>query len=122
MMARQGVVKWYCETWQQWFWLLESCPRKTAHKYLVGKKLPEDQLNFSHSGKTIWHRGGVGPIIVWTSPQKSLAARCAILAHECVHAAHICLDRAGVRPDFENDEAVTYLVTVLVRRALGDFS
>lgn len=70
-------------------------------------------------GRTFWRLDGSGPIIIWTDPSKNMINRMAILAHECIHAAHVCLQRAGVVPSFDNDEPTAYLVTVLMRKALA---
>lgn len=40
------------------------------------------------------------------------------LAHECLHAANWTLERAGWHPSF-NDEPQTYLMTNIMRQALG---
>lgn len=111
-------IYYYDETWQQGFWLLESTPVEKANKLLKKLKI-NTTFNGSKSGETVYNLGDEGPIIVWTIPHKDLPRRAAILAHECIHAAHICLKRCGVIADFDNDESVTYLVTVLIRKALS---
>lgn len=113
---RHNVVKWYCEVWITWFWILESCPVDYAQSFLKRNDIHYVDLNYE--GKTIFKLDGEGPIVIWTRPLKTEADRYSILAHECVHAAHVCLSRKGVKSDFDNDEPVTYLVQQLIKQAL----
>lgn len=53
-------------------------------------------------------------ILVWTKNRNDMGT----LAHEATHAASFTLGRAGVKPDFDNDEACAYLVGLIVDRAL----
>lgn len=39
-----------------------------------------------------------------------------LIAHECAHAAGWILDHVGVKPDWKNDEAFTYLLSWMVNR------
>lgn len=57
-------------------------------------------------------------IAVYVSKKVSKSARSPVLAHECVHAAHMALEMRGVHPSFENDEVVAYLVETLMREGL----
>lgn len=41
-----------------------------------------------------------------------------VLAHEAVHAANYMLDRAGVKSNYENDEAQAYLVGHIVDQCM----
>ena len=59
------------------------------------------------TGKTI--------VCIWTEKKSDYPS----LAHECLHAANRTLVRAGVYADFYNDEAQAYLMTNLIRKALG---
>lgn len=113
-------IEYYDECWQQMFWLMEGWTKKQAVSFFNTLPGFHDQDISLNQGKTFYNTDGTGPILIWTGPTKTIGARAAILAHECIHAAHITLDRAGVKPDFNNDEAVTYLVTVLMRKALRD--
>lgn len=107
---------YFCETWQQSFWLMVGWKPDEAQKWL--KKMGWDTGSPFHCGKTIFDTDGVGPIIIWTNDNLQKGRREAVLAHECLHAAHICLDRVGVKADFRNDEAEAYLMTNLIRQAL----
>lgn len=41
------------------------------------------------------------------------------IAHECLHATNRTLHRAGWSPELDNDEPQTYLMTILINKALG---
>ena len=117
MKSRRRPIHYYDECWMQSFWFMEGWPREVAAKVIERAGMGTSNITWQQ-GRTMWKLDGTGPIIIWTKPAKTLAARMSILAHECIHAAHICLDRSGVKPCFDNDEPVTYLVTVLMRKAL----
>lgn len=110
-------IKYYNETWQQWFYFMEGWTEVDAIVYLKKINYNVDDMRF-YCGKTIYNENGTGPIIIWTKPVMGFGKRAAILAHECIHAAHITLNRCGVKADFNNDEVVTYLVTDLIRKAV----
>lgn len=116
-MRRRKPKHYHCYTWQQSFWIMEGFSKDEARKWVAkwGWNVDDHPM---YQGKTWWNVDGSGPIIIWTEPVRTLARRMSILAHECIHAAHITLARCGVKPCFDNDEAVTYLTTVLVRKAL----
>lgn len=55
-----------------------------------------------------------GTIVIWTHDKKGIPE----LAHECLHAANMCLGSRGVEVDLENDEPVAYLLAWLLEKAL----
>lgn len=54
----------------------------------------------------IWTRDESGPKLHST------------LSHECIHAAYHTLDARGVKLDADNHEALTYLVELLIKKAI----
>ncbi len=110
-------IIYFDECWQQTFWIFKEWPLTQTQKYL--QKQGWDVHWEGYQGRTMWNTNGSGPIVIWTSPQKNPSSRAAILAHECIHAAGICLQRAGVISSFDNDEPLCYLTTILIRKALG---
>lgn len=52
--------------------------------------------------------------LIWTKRKKDYGT----LAHECLHATNRTLERAGWCPELDNDEPQTYLMTILINKAL----
>lgn len=58
-------------------------------------------------------------VLIWTRHQeKKVSSQLAILAHECLHATNMTLDRIGYEVDLKNDEAQAYLFTEIFRQGL----
>jgi len=53
---------------------------------------------------------------IWVTDRKNYPT----LAHECIHGATACLNQSGVNIDCENDEPLTFLVTWMMKEALGE--
>lgn len=64
------------------------------------------QLPTGVAGSAARLSNGSSSIVVMYLPEDDLQ----VLAHECVHAAWHVLDYAGVEVDYENHEALAYLV------------
>ena len=63
-----------------------------------------DALAFSAQNKDEKTNG----VVVWLhSPSRT---RIEVIAHEALHAAAMILNECGVKPDFDNDEPLAYLV------------
>ena len=80
------------------------------------KYLRYDPPGIEHSSaRTIeWQReDGVVVIHIWTRKKSDLAS----LVHECVHAAGMTLNRAGVKGDWLNDEPHAYLTEAIFKNA-----
>jgi hypothetical protein len=108
---------YFDKCWQQEFVFMVGWKSADAKKFMK-KAIGYEDDKYFHHGTTVFHPDGQGGIFIWTAPMKRSADKYAILAHECIHAAHVALMRAGVVSDFNNDEAVTYLVTALMQEAL----
>ena len=107
---------WFCETWVQEFWIFYRFDAKDVEKYCAKRGMPD--IDLKQEGGVRFRVDGSGPIVLWVSKLKKKGELIEILAHEAVHAAHVCLSRRGVVADFTNDEPVTYLTQRLVRKAL----
>jgi len=105
---------WYCDVWRfhvYYFvqWNVDDFYRVARREYNVTEELREcDGVTYrstTSSGSLsilIFTRKGTGP---------------SVLAHEALHAANFALDRAGWKPDLENDEPQTYLLTAIIEHS-----
>ena len=70
--------------------------------------LEEDKMGFSGYVQSVRDDQGVqGILLVFKSLEDATPE---VIAHECTHLAMITLDMAGVPINFDNQEAVAYLV------------
>ena len=70
--------------------------------------LKEDKMGFSGYVQSVRDDQGVqGILLVFKSLEDATPE---VIAHECTHLAMITLDMAGVPINFDNQEAVAYLV------------
>lgn len=58
-------------------------------------------------------------VVIWTKAGLSQKSMLFTLAHECLHATSFILDHAGVKADFQNDEAQAYLLGTIFEMGLG---
>ena len=79
--------------------------------------LEEDKLGFSGYVETVQDDDGNRAILLVFRSLEDATIEC--IAHECTHLAMITLDMAGVPINFENQEAVAYLVGHCVTRVTG---
>lgn len=105
---------YYDECWRMNFWFFLGWKPSDTEKYLK-KHWQFDSLNWDRDAKTIHFDDEKGKqcIAIWLKDKKNIPA----LAHECVHAVHMCLDSRGVKPMFDNDEIEAYLTETLMRKA-----
>ena len=79
--------------------------------------LEEDEMGFSGYVETVRDDDGNHAILLVFRSLEDATIEC--IAHECTHLAMITLDMAGVPINFENQEAVAYLVGHCVTRVTG---
>ena len=79
--------------------------------------LEEDKMGFSGYVETVRDDDGNHAILLVFRSLEDATIEC--IAHECTHLAMITLDMAGVPINFENQEAVAYLVGHCVTRVTG---
>lgn len=106
----------FCYTWMMNYWYFIGWDKKQFTKYC--------EKHFDHTpefhsetvkGKLIEVHNDKGTkMLIWTQDKKDLPS----LVHECVHAAHFTLALKGFKPDFYNDEPVTYLVQSIFTHAM----
>lgn len=110
---------YFCETFTENFWFFLGWKTDDVEWYMK-RFFTFDTLNLNGDGKTVEFQNDKGRrvIIIWTRWNKKEKKIYSVLAHECVHAAHMCLSKKGVKPDFENDEVVAYMVQSLMRKAI----
>ena len=70
--------------------------------------LEEDEMGFSGYVETVQNDEGIHAILLVFRSLEDATTEC--IAHESTHLAMIALDMAGVPINFENQEAVAYLV------------
>ncbi len=110
--------KWYfCELWRMNYYFYvgwkfsDFCSYiKKEYSYQVDEKpVPVGKclMLTSDAGKCVIH--------IWIEKKTDYPS----LAHECLHAANYTLDRAGWFYHPDNHEPQTYLMTNLMRQALG---
>lgn len=71
-------------------------------------RLEEDEMGFSGYVQSVQDDEGVQGILLVFKSLEDANPEC--IAHECTHLAMITLDMAGVPINFDNQEAVAYLV------------
>ena len=79
--------------------------------------LEEDEMGFSGYVETVQDDDGNRAILLVFRSLEDATIEC--IAHESTHLAMITLDMAGVPINFENQEAVAYLVGHCVTRVTG---
>ena len=79
--------------------------------------LEEDEMGFSGYVETVQDDDGNRAILLVFRSLEDATIEC--IAHECTHLAMITLDMAGVPINFDNQEAVAYLVGHCVTRVTG---
>ena len=79
--------------------------------------LEEDKMGFSGYVETVQDEDGNRAILLVFRSLEDATIEC--IAHECTHLAMITLDMAGVPINFDNQEAVAYLVGHCVTRVTG---
>ena len=112
-MSKPGFF--FCQTWMMNYWYFRGWPSNKFIKYCEKEFKFTPEISEKTSGKMIEHTDNKGTrILIWTKEKKDLPT----LVHECIHAAHFTLAAKGFKPDFYNDEPVTYLVQSIFRYAL----
>lgn len=110
---------WFDEMFKENYYFFIGWKPKAIEAYL--KKNYKLERDFSRcDGRTmeLTDHDGWSAQLIWTryrSGPKFIPA----LAHECVHAAMHILDRRGVKLDVDNHEALSYMVEILMRKALA---
>ena len=79
--------------------------------------LEEDEMGFSGYVETVQDDDGNRAILLVFRSLEDTTIEC--IAHESTHLAMITLDMAGVPINFDNQEAVAYLVGHCVTRVTG---
>ena len=79
--------------------------------------LEEDEMGFSGYVETVRDDDGNHAILLVFRSLEDATIEC--IAHESTHLVMITLDMAGVPINFENQEAVAYLVGYCVTRVTG---
>lgn len=111
---------YYCELFQAnvWFYLGSSVEstRKHLKKFWAFDPTLIDEY---HLGKTIefQNESGARCIVIWTKHPLSDKRIYPTLAHECVHATNMIMDRAGVQSSYLNDETHAHMVGLLMKKA-----
>lgn len=110
------IIHYYCELYRMNFYFCVGWTAEQFQKEML-KRFGYTPEMGGAAGKTIeWVPDDGGQTLIWVWVKKKNDYAC--LAHECIHAAHFCLKGRGIKPDFDNDEPVAYLVTILMDKAL----
>jgi len=109
--------KWYfCEHWRMNYYFFIGWKFEDYCKYI----LKNYEYSVSPDPRPIGQclqldKNSRSVIMVWIEDKSDVLS----LAHECLHAANRALGRAGWMWDPWNDETQTYLMTNIMRQALG---
>lgn len=112
---------YYNRTYRENFWFFLGWEPEKAEKYLQEFTKDTSSLNLGAvAGKCLEWSGNKGGrfIAVWVRYTPRSRSFYPTLAHECIHAAGMCLSHRGIQPSFHNDEPVAYLAEDLMRFAL----
>lgn len=60
------------------------------------------------------HKGGYNGLVIWVEKKSDYPA----LAHECIHAVIIALERAGITPCNDTGETLAHMVDTLMEKGL----
>lgn len=105
---------YYCDVYRISYWFCIGWKPLEFDKFFK-KKFGFDMDSAGKGGFTAYCNDGKKEVIViWVHPKE---LKSGALAHECVHAANMTLKERGVKPDFENDEPLAYLVGTLFEKA-----
>ena len=103
----------YCQTWKMNFYYFVGWSEKTYLNYV--KKHWDYEMNLQGVDGNcleVSFDGSAGNS-VWIRDRKNYA----VMAHECVHAAANTLRSRGWKPDFDNEEPLTFLVESIYRNS-----
>lgn len=111
---RKKPGHFFCETWLMNYYF---CLGWKWEDYVAWLDVPAMLKDPPAAGTThlITKNGNTLGIALWTAKDSPSW----ILAHEALHAANFTLDTRGAVASYENDEAQAYLMTSIMRNALG---
>lgn len=112
---------YYNDTWRQAYLFFIGCPLEDMVAYVLKKYKsmpPEDYPNAAGMTAEIRNEDGKSIILIWVESGDLTPEALANLGHECLHAANRTSVNRGYVPDPNNDEAHTYLFTVIYEQAL----
>lgn len=104
--------KYYCELYKTTYHFYIGCSAKIFEK-TMSKQLDENISVQGLDGLTVTFAGG-NEIAVWIRKKNDYAS----LAHEMLHATNATLKSIGWRMSLDNDEPQTYLLELLIEKAL----
>lgn len=97
----------FCPTWKMNYYFCLGWKETDLIKYCKWRFDYTPEIGPAQTGKLFEFINGSEIImLIWTRNKKDLSS----LVHECVHAANFTLEIKGWKPDFNNDEPLTYLV------------
>lgn len=114
-MSRRKPKYHYCHTWQMNFDFFIGWSWDDFKKYcwrVFKFELPEYMYQDGYT--TLIQYGRRTRVLIWLAKVDTPA----IAAHEAFHATNFVMDRAGYKPDRNNDEAQAYFLTELMQ-AMG---
>lgn len=106
---------YFCELWRVNYYFYIGWDVKEFEDYVEKKEGVRPQSPGVGKCFCVEREGGSAIIHIWVKKKTDYPT----LAHECLHASNWTLGRAGWEPQLWNDEPQTYLMTNLMRQALG---
>ena len=109
------AIHYYCELYRTQFVFLIGWPADALRGFLAERYgAHPDRHVENFAGITMRHvHEGAEELLVWAADAEDFAT----VAHECLHAANRCLAACGVETTNTNDEALAYLMTLLIKKA-----
>lgn len=110
-------IYYYNDTWKMDYYFFIGWKQSDFKNYII----KHYDKNFTMEDDVIgmmsrkWKNDNLTGLIIWIKKKNDYGT----LAHECLHATNRTLARAGWEPQLYNDEPQTYLMTILINKALG---
>lgn len=107
---------YFCDIWRVNYYFFIGWPSGEFKSYVLKQYGFDADIHEQGVGKCLEVvKNNKYGILIWIKKKNDYPS----LAHECLHATNYTLCRAGWKFDVHNDEPQTYLLTNLVRKALG---
>ena len=109
-------IFYYNDTWKMNYHFFIGWDRIKFKNYIIKHFDKDFDVSSGACGQMskLWKNGNLDGIIIWTKKKSDYGT----LAHECLHATNRTLEYAGWYPELNNDEPQTYLMTILINKAL----
>lgn len=110
-------IKYYNDTWKMEYYFFIGWKQLEFQNYIIKHFDKDFTMDNGAIGmmRKLYKNGNFNGCLIWVKKKSDYGT----IAHECLHATNKTLARAGWSPELYNDEPQTYLMTILINKALG---